>query len=401
MEQIFYSLERIYRMTHIPIRYMDGKGEVALFSRGSAPQQDPVTCDDTLLQALISCATQVALPAFHFEDEQILYGVCKDAANCYLVLGPASLEAASTHLAQKHAAQHHVNSQDFKLKHRTLEVFSACLVLACYMVTGKSVTETEIVCNDAHFAQEIETSETEYRNYLLENTEQEVSRFNYSDEMEFMHAIQSGDLEAVLARTDVSAIERVGRQAEKPLKNYEYLCCATITLASRAAMQGGLDSTTAYVMSDVFFQRLEKCGQISDILQLCRDVMADYALRVRQFKEKRSQASYIEKCKSYIENHLNKPFNLDDVSREIGINKSYLSRRFSEEVGVGIQIYTRQKRLEAAANMLKYSDEDISTISSYLCFPSQSYFGKAFKEQYEITPQKYRDREKLADFNTL
>ena len=55
--------------------------------------------------------------------------------------------------------------------------------------------------------------------------------------------------------------------------------------------------------------------------------------------------------------------------------------------------YTRKKRIEAAANMLKYSQESIITIANYLCFPSQSHFTAVFKEFKGITPQKYRETE--------
>jgi len=95
---------------------------------------------------------------------------------------------------------------------------------------------------------------------------------------------------------------------------------------------------------------------------------------------------------------LNKHFTVDDVANEVGVNKFYLMKRFSELEGMGIQQYAQLKRVEAAANMLKFSNEPISVIAEYMCFSSQSHFGKVFKKYKGLTPQSYRNKNKLIDF---
>ena len=52
----------------------------------------------------------------------------------------------------------------------------------------------------------------------------------------------------------------------------------------------------------------------------------------------------------------------------------------------------------AAQNMLKYSDQTISAVSSYFCFDSQSHFGSVFKNITGITPSEYRTRNKVEYF---
>jgi AraC-like DNA-binding protein len=187
--------------------------------------------------------------------------------------------------------------------------------------------------------------------------------------------------------------------AQNPFKQYEYMVCSCIALATRAAIRGGLDPTSAYAASDLLNQRLEKCRTIPDILRLQRDVMTGFAEQVRQARIKRSKISCVEKSKLYIENHLNIPFHLEDLAKEIGGNESYLSRRFSEETGMGIQKYTRIRRVEAAADLLKYSDKGIADIAFYLCFPSQSHFGAVFKSHFGLTPAKYRECNGVIEFH--
>jgi len=62
--------------------------------------------------------------------------------------------------------------------------------------------------------------------------------------------------------------------------------------------------------------------------------------------------------------------------------------------------YARKKRIEAAANMLKFSDEKISAIAIYLTFPSQSHFVKVFKELMGKTPKQYRDSNQKYEIGT-
>ena len=127
----------------------------------------------------------------------------------------------------------------------------------------------------------------------------------------------------------------------------------------------------------------------------------EYARQVKRHQEERSRLSYVEQSKSYIAKRLNKKFTIDDIAGEIGISADYLSRQFTKAEGVGVRQYTLKKRIEAACNMLRYSDESLLSISNYLCFNSQSHFGKVFREHTGFTPQKYRHENKIDDFKML
>ena len=128
--------------------------------------------------------------------------------------------------------------------------------------------------------------------------------------------------------------------ATKPLKSLEYMVCISISLASRAAVRGGLDQNKAYTLTDIFLHQLATLKELADYLEL---------------------------------------------------SPTYLPHRFSEDVGISIRKYTQKKRIEAAKNMLRFSDTPIERISSYLCFSSQSHFGKVFKDETGMTPLAYRN----------
>lgn len=237
--------------------------------------------------------------------------------------------------------------------------------------------------------------------YMLERSENGDAHISYQDEQILLNHIRTGNLEDLqdshsLGRA--SDLQRLGRMSDSLLKQLEYACCSFITLATRAAVEGGLDADTAYSISDIYLQRLAKCLTAAEILALLEEAKFGFARAVRSSRSAQSRISYLEQAKNYVATHLNREFDLETIAKEIGLNPSYLSRKFKEYEHMGIAEYTRRKRIQAAQNMLKYSDADISAIAQYLCFHSQSYFGVVFKEYTGLSPKKYREQEKVTDF---
>lgn len=238
--------------------------------------------------------------------------------------------------------------------------------------------------------------------YMLERSENGDAHVSYQEEQILLNHIRTGDLEALeesYAKASAENLRRLGRMSDSPLKQLEYACCSFVTLATRAAVEGGLDANTAYSISDVYLQRLAKCLTAADILALLGEVQFGFAKAVRSARQEKSRISYLEQAKDYIATHLNQEFDLGTMAREIGVNPSYLSRKFKEYESMGIAEYTRRRRIQAARNMLKYSDASIASIAQYLCFHSQSYFGAVFRECTGLSPGKYRALEKVTDFS--
>ena len=226
--------------------------------------------------------------------------------------------------------------------------------------------------------------------YISKNVEQSISR-GYDYDRLYLQRIKSGDIEAVRNHQNNSQQKLpCGQLAKNLLKNAEYKVCAAITLAAHAAIEGGLDPTSAYALNDLYLQKLEACKTVAEMEQLYSEVELIFTQQVNLVRHKRSGASYVEKCKLFIDQNLVMPFTLDDIAAALNVNKSYLSRRFAQEAGMRIMEYTRKKRIEAAASMLKYSDKTIAAIATNFCFPTQSHFGELFKKIMGSTPLKYR-----------
>ena len=166
-----------------------------------------------------------------------------------------------------------------------------------------------------------------------------------------------------------------------------------ITLLTRAAADGGLNAERAYEIGDVYLQQISRSVQQGNNISLIGYRAAiDFAAAVKEASAQRSQSSVIEDCKGYIETNLRKNIRITEIGLAIGVSRSYLSHRFKEEEGITVQEYIVKRKCLHAANMLRHSDYPIAMISEFFCFSSPGYFGKCFREIYQLTPKEYRKK---------
>ena len=76
----------------------------------------------------------------------------------------------------------------------------------------------------------------------------------------------------------------------------------------------------------------------------------------------------------------------------MNLTPAYLSALFKKQVGVTISAYIRTLRIDAAKNMLRYSDYTPIEIGNYLCFSSHSYFIRIFRQETGMTPKVYQQK---------
>ena len=121
-------------------------------------------------------------------------------------------------------------------------------------------------------------------------------------------------------------------------------------------------------------------------------MMMDYCCKVREVRKQPTASPVIRNCINYISVHLHEPITLEQLSRHCGLCGRSLSLHFREETGMGIPEYIHREKLHEAEYLLRHTDYSLSEITSYLNYPSQSYFTQIFKKYRGQTPQQYRDR---------
>ncbi len=98
----------------------------------------------------------------------------------------------------------------------------------------------------------------------------------------------------------------------------------------------------------------------------------------------------------YIQKNYNHKIQLDDIAKLVDVSRFRLSHFVKEYLGVSLQEYVNNIRLEKALRELSYTDHKITEVSSNCGFSDVKYLNKAIKLRLGITALKYR---KMSEHN--
>lgn len=105
-----------------------------------------------------------------------------------------------------------------------------------------------------------------------------------------------------------------------------------------------------------------------------------------------SHPNYVDQLISILNNPVNLNTSAHDLCEDIPESVSTILRNFKKHTGYTIVAYKNRKRMELATEMLINSDLKITDIAFNLQYDSLSYFLRAFKKEYGITPSEYREK---------
>lgn len=101
--------------------------------------------------------------------------------------------------------------------------------------------------------------------------------------------------------------------------------------------------------------------------------------------------SFLEKIFKYISENFSSKCLLEDVSKEIGYNPSYISRQFKSSTNIGFSEYVNIYRLNHACYLLKNTNETILSCAMESGFNSVRTFNRNFKDVFNMLPSEYRN----------
>lgn len=222
------------------------------------------------------------------------------------------------------------------------------------------------------------------------NREYNVSHLSYERETEFFQSIKEGDPVRARQLFKPFDCEEMGKLSEDSLRNLKYHLIITVAFITRYCIEGGMEMETAYNLSDIYIRSIDKCRTEDEVNLLHHEVVDDYAQRMSIIRKQNRYPKSITLCLDYIYDNLHTKITLDKLTEITNLSPAYLSKLFHREVGLTISGYIIKKRIQAAENMLKFSDYSCLEISEYLCFSSESHFIQVFRKHTGYTPKNYR-----------
>ena len=90
--------------------------------------------------------------------------------------------------------------------------------------------------------------------------------------------------------------------------------------------------------------------------------------------------------------HYTEELRVADAAGVCSFNASHFMRWFRQMTGQSFVAFLNEYRLNAAAEALQATDETVLTIASRCGFENLSYFNRAFKAHFGMTPREYRKK---------
>lgn len=254
-------------------------------------------------------------------------------------------------------------------------------------ITDLTIREDEQQMYNAQLGRE--QAEHRYDQDLLDPAAQEVHN-TYRTEQTLLDLIEKGDVGALDEWLKDAPAVRPGSIAPDQLRQVKNTLIVTATLASRAAVRGGMDMEDAFSLSDAYIRKCELLQTPDRIINLQYHMVLDFTSQVSNLKLHGNSSALAAAVAEYVRHHLSDPVSTEKIAEKLHFSRTWLSRKFHEETGIPLSDFIRIKKTEEAQRLLRYTDKSLREISVYLGYSSQSHFQTVFKKQLGVTPMQYR-----------
>ena len=265
-----------------------------------------------------------------------------------------------------------------------------------FSLTGQKSTLESISIHESTQTSLREEMEKAEANRTVETLEGHTNGpYNVLDvENRMIDMVMRGDVASLKLFFQSIPAVRSGTVALDQLRQNKNIFIISTTLASRAAIRGGMDVTAALALSDSYIQKCELASDIETITNLNYLMVFDYAERVAKIRFGQNPSKLVIDVSNYVKTHLSDAIKTSDIANALYMGRSRLSTNFKAQTGMNLTDYIMTVKIDEAKRLLRYSEKSFTSISIYLGFSSQSHFTKVFKKYTDTTPFEYRQLHK-------
>ena len=394
-----YLAKKLGALTGIPVRIYKGKEEIFCYSTVSIPK-DPLLL---YLDQVFSIKENVG---YYMTKNLHTFGVVRKDDYRYII-GPSleiqedekSLKIMAFDLGiEKNQTMDFINAVK-SITRMPLPSLLEVLLAVNFFLNGEMKELHELTLSDSIQEELKHILEKETKGKEIDRVSQsqyeqsppnQEEHNTYAQEQEIMMLIRKGETEKLKDWISSAPAIRGGTIAVDGLRQVKNMFVVSVTLASRAAIQGGVDPVTALSVSDGFIKRCELLYSVEKITNLQYLMVLEYAGMVRRVRQKDYTSPLVMKVANYVVAHITEPLTTEQIADALYLSRPYLSSRFHKEAGRTLYSFIMDEKIEEAKRLILYSGRSISSISQYLGFSSLGHFSSLFKKNTGYSPTEFR-----------
>lgn len=382
-------------LSALPIRVFEGDSQTLFHCVVSLPC-DPFEADKAAVFALDGNI------GYYCAEDFLYYGFVR-RSDLRIVVGPSRQIPYSEQELRRLAFRCNVKSDetsDFLSAMRSLtnmpvESLMQMLCSINYVLNGEKLSLEDLAIAQAQQIENRTFSVSKSSESLFSDEKPSFGQSThntYSLEQNLLRMVRKGEIEALSEWISKAPAVRGGILAPDQLRQRKNTFIVTATLASRAAISGGMDVDDAFTLSDAYIQRCELMTTPNQIVNLQYHMLVDFTEKVSRIRQGCDPSPLVKDVTSYIWHHLSEAISTEDMAQDLNMSRTYLSRRFKAETGMNLTDRILLEKTEEAKRLLRYTDKPLSAIGLYLGFSSQSHFSRVFRKYTDMSPNDYRQK---------
>ena len=140
---------------------------------------------------------------------------------------------------------------------------------------------------------------------------------------------------------------------------------------------------------------MDELGRLSAMFRLLPFIFtsSDYTFAGKPMRIERD-VRRMQQISTYVMAHYVHPITLDEIAKEVGMNRSAFCSYFKRCKGMTFSQFVTEYRLNTACELLKHSSKGVSEICYLVGFNDLPHFIRVFTKTIGISPSKYRKQYK-------
>lgn len=221
-----------------------------------------------------------------------------------------------------------------------------------------------------------------------------VERYTFYYENKIMNLVSQGDVELLksgLAELGTSVLPILMSSSLKTEKNYTIIILEKL---ASLAIQVGKDILSVIRLRNYYIRKLEEQTEFIGVLAT-RDSAILHFTKELHGVSNQARSSLIRCILQYINLKIYDTIKVTELAKQFYLSESALRRRFKEEVGLSINEYINQRKIEESKMMIQ-SGVPVGEIARRLGFYDLSHYYRTLKKHTGVTPQHFRDTNVVA-----